>query len=381
MGRPWGAAGARALGLALAAALVIPWLSGCSAEPAETRAEPALTVTTAEVSSRPVPRLVSTSGTVQAWQELPVGSETSGLAVVEILADENDPVAEGQLLARLNDQVLLAQLAQQEASVAEARATLTEARANLQRADTLFRQDATSAQTLDSRQAAASTAAARLAVAEAAKAETQARLAQTRILARAAGYVSSRSVEIGQIVSSGQELFRIVRDGRLELDAEVPETELAFLREGQAAQVSADGAGRVAATVRAVAPSIDARTRLGVVHLSLPADSGFRPGMFARAEIALGDAPSLVVPQAAVVWRDGRAGSFVIDAGGHASFRGVETGARFGADVEIHSGLVAGERVALEGAGFLEDGDRVRVVDGAPKQDLAPELAIGAGPG
>jgi RND family efflux transporter MFP subunit len=237
---------------------------------------------------------------VHAWQELPVGSETSGVAVVELLAEEGDAVKHGQLLARLNDRVLVAQLAQQDANVSEARATLTEARANLQRAETLHRQNATSAQSLDARQAAASTAAARLAVAEASKAETAARLAQTRILAPADGYVSSRTVEIGQIVSSGQELFKVVREGRLELDAEVPETGLASVREGQAALVSADGAGEVAATVRAVAPSIDARTRLGIVHLALPPDSGFRPGMFARAEIALGDAPALVVPQGAV---------------------------------------------------------------------------------
>jgi RND family efflux transporter MFP subunit len=168
-----------------------------------------------------------------------------------------------------------------------------------------------------------------------------------------------------------------VRGGRLELEAEVPETELVRIREGQPATVSADGAGEVAATVRAVAPSIDARTRLGIVHLALPADSGFRPGMFARAEIALGDAPALVVPQAAVVWRDGKAGSFVIDAEGNARFRGVETGARFGSEVEIRGGLTAGERVALEGAGFLEDGDRVRVADDASKQEHAPELAVG----
>lgn len=361
-----------------AALAVVPWLSGCGSEPAETRAEPALTVTTAEVSTRPFARVVSASGTVQAWQELPVGSETNGLAVVEILADESDPVTAGQLMARLNDQVLVAQLAQQEAGLSEARATLEEARTNLQRAETLFRENATSAQSLDARRAAASTAAARLAVAEASKAETEARLAQTRILAPADGYVSSRTVEVGQIVSGGQLLFKIVRDARLELDAEVPETELAFLREGQTALVSADGAGLVAATVRAVAPSVDARTRLGVVHLSLPPDSGFRPGMFARAEIERGDAPALVVPQAAVVWRDGRAGSFVVDAEGLARFRDVETGARFGADVEIRAGLAPGELVALEGAGFLEDGDRVRVVGDAPRSEHAPELADGA---
>jgi RND family efflux transporter MFP subunit len=373
--RPWAAASARATVIALS--LLCAGLEACRKPDSETRAAPALSVRTAEVTARPIPRVVSTDGTVIAWQELPVGAETSGFAVVSLGVDEGDRVVRGQPLAQLNDRVLRAQLAQQEASVAEAHATLVEARANLVRAEELRRNDATSAQNLDARRATAATAAARLSVSEAARTETAARLAQTTIVAPADGYVSSRSVVIGQVVMSGQELFRIVHDGRLELDAEVPETDLTLLREGQVARVSADGAGDVAATVRAIAPRVDPRTRLGIVHLALPADSGFRPGMFARATIVLGDAAALVVPQAAVIWRDGRAGAFVIDAGSKASFRPVETGARFGAQVEIRSGLEAGERVAVDGAGFLEDGDRVRVADDDAQDKRLPTPAVG----
>jgi RND family efflux transporter MFP subunit len=310
-----------------------------------------------------MPRLISTSGTVRAWQQLPIGAETSGVAVTELFVDEGDAVRRGQPLAQLNDRVLRAQMAQQEAAVAEARATSVEAQTNLVRAEEMRRRDATSAQNLDARKAAAATSAARLAVAEATRAETASRLAQMRILAPADGYVSARKIEIGEVVSAGQQLFEIVRDGRLELDAEVPETDLAGLQEGQLARVLTDGGGEIEAHVRAVAPSIDSRTRLGVVHLALPADSGLRPGMYARAEIALGDAPALVVPQSAVVWRDGRAGCFVVDRDGRAVFRAVQTGARVAGAVEIRSGVAAGDRVALAGAGFLEDGDRVHVAD------------------
>lgn len=365
------------LGVAGILALLGPASSGCGSEaaPGNPAAE-ALTVATAAVTLQPIPRVVTASGTVRPWQELPIGAETSGAAVTRLFVEEGEAVREGQALAQLNDRVLRAQLAQQEAAVTEARATLVEAKANRERAEQLRRKDATSAQSLDARRAESATAEARLAVAEAARAETAARLAQLRILSPADGYVSSRSIEIGQVVSAGQELFRIVRDGRLELDAEVPETELAAIVEGQRAAVFTDGAREIPATVRLVAPRVDSRTRMGIVHLALPPDSGLRPGMFARAEISLSQASALVAPQAAVVFRDGRAGSFVVDEDGIARFRPVQTGTRFDMDVEILAGLSAGERVATEGAGFLEDGDRVRVAKGSLAGDAAPPSGV-----
>ncbi len=351
---------ARVVGpLSLLVALVL----GCRAEVAAPPSAAALLVSTAAVTERALPRQVVASGTILPWQELQVGAESGGYAVVELFADEGDAVRAGEPLARLNDRVLRAQLAQQEATVTEARATLSEAEANLARAEEMRRRDATSAQALDARRAAAATARARLAVAEAALSETGARLSQTRILAPADGTVSTRSVELGQVVQPGQELFRIVRDGRLELHAEVPEVELARIAEGQAASVLAEGVGTVEATVRRVAPTVDSRSRLGIVHLSLPPAEGLRPGMFARAQIDLGEVSALVVPQKAVVFREDRAGAFVVEPDGLARFRPVETGGRSGDAVEIRSGLVAGDRVAIEGAGFLEDGDRVRVVE------------------
>ena len=241
MRSPTGAA-SRALAAAWLASALAAGPAGCGSETLQKPAAEALTVATAPVALRPVARVVSASGTVHAWQELPIGAETSGAAVVELFVEEGDTVERGQPLAQLNDRVLRAQLAQQEASVAEARATVVEAKANLDRAEEMRRKDATSAQNLDARRAAAATAGARLAVAEAARAETTARLGQLRITAPADGYVSSRTIEIGEVVAAGQELFRIVRDGRLELDAQVPETELPLIRAGQSAAVTSSQA-------------------------------------------------------------------------------------------------------------------------------------------
>src|SRR5690606_5302063 len=108
----------------------------------------------------------------------------------------------------------------------------------------------------------------------------------------------------GQIVSTGGELVRMVRDGRLELDARVPESDLATIRPGQSATVSSDQVGQASGTVRIVTPEVDPQSRLGLARIALSGASGFRPGMFARAEIAVGAQPAVVVPTPAVLYRE-----------------------------------------------------------------------------
>lgn len=332
----------------------------------------AMAVTAAEVTRKPLARLIAVTGTIVAWEQLPIGAEASGLAIQQVLVEEGDIVKKGQVLVRLNDDVLQAQLKRQDAAIAEARAALKEAQANLNRTTELRRSGWTSAQTADARRAAVETAAARLASAEAAKAEIEAKLAQTIIRSPADGYVSKKTALIGQVVSTGQELVRIVRDSRLELDAEVPEADIPLIKAGQTAQVAADNIAPVTAKVRSVAPAVDAKTRLGIAHIALPAGRGFKPGMFARAEITIEDAVALVIPQRSIIWRDGKSGAFVIDAEGKVDFRPVEAGSRSGGDLEIRAGLKEGERIAVKGAGFLESGDRVRVADEA---DFAGQAA------
>jgi RND family efflux transporter MFP subunit len=337
-------------------------LGACGeSKPRDETPKSAMTITTTPVKARPVARTATVMGTVVAWEEMPVGAEVGGLAITDVLVDEGDEVRKGQVLARLNDSVLRAQLAQQDANIVAARATLTEAEANLRRAQELLPKGHISGQTADARRAAADTAAAQLALAEASRAETVAKLNQARITAPDDGYISARSAVIGQIVSSGTELFRIVRDSRLELDAQIPETTLAALGPGLEVRVTAEGIPPVTAKVRAVAPSVDTRSRLGVAHIALPPRSGFRPGMFARASIALEQSTALMVPQAAVVYRDGAAGVFVLRRDMSVKFQPVATGERAGDYVEIGKGLAAGDEIAMKGAGFLEDGDQVTV--------------------
>lgn len=338
--------------------------------PSSVTEDTALTVTVATIGTRRIETGVLATGTVVAWEELAVSAEVAGLAITEVRVDERERVEKGQLLARLNDVQLQAQIEQQKASISEAQANLEAAQAEWRRGQDLAARDFISEQNAEQRATAAKTAEARLAVAQAGLSQLNARLAQTRIVAPADGYVSKKSAVLGQVVQAGAELFRIVREGRLEVDAQVPEGDLFGMAPGQAVRVT-DPAGRVIeAEVRAVAPIVDPRTRLGTVHVALPSDSGLKPGMFARVEITTDQPMALAVPQKALVWRNGQNAVFTVR-DGTASLRPVKTGMRRDGWIEITDGLAAGDRIAIDGAGFLKDGDRVRV-----------ELAVaGAKPG
>jgi RND family efflux transporter MFP subunit len=330
--------------------------------PAVTQGAPAsLTVSLLPVVETSLVRPVLGDGSVVAWQELVVGIETGGLRVLEVPVEPGDRVRQGQVLARLDDAVPAAQAAQANAAVTEAEAALTTARADLRRSAELARTDSVARQTLEQRQSAALQAEARLLMAIARRDEAAARLAQTRILAPADGIVSRRGVLPGAVAQPGQEAMRLIRDGRLELDARVPELDLATVVPGQPVRVR-HGAQDITGEVRALAPVVGSDTRLGIVHVALPPDSGLRPGMFAQAEILPAPQPALTVPQEAVVVRDGHATAFVLPIGAdQVAQRAVITGARRDGMVEITAGLAAGEQVVVTGAGFLSDGDRIRV--------------------
>jgi RND family efflux transporter MFP subunit len=191
-------------------------------------------------------------------------------------------------------------------------------------------------------------------------------LNQATVRAPVSGLILSRNVTRGQIVQAGAELFRMVRDGRLELDAQIPERELASVRAGMSAVITSDQAGETAGTVRIVTSEVDPQTRLGIARVSLAGGNGLRPGMFARARIDVGQSPVLTVPSDAVVFREGRAGVYVIGANNTVRFSPVTTGARTGPLVAIESGLTADQRVVVQGAGFLGEGDQVAVRPASP---------------
>ncbi|WP_240633921.1 efflux RND transporter periplasmic adaptor subunit [Caulobacter flavus] len=364
----------RTTALALVLTVCAAGLSACGKDKkAEAKAKKpvaAQTVSVAPVAVLPLPRVINASGTISAWEEVPVGAETGGLTATAVNAEEGQFVRQGQVLVALNDTLLRAQLRQQEASVASARATLAEAEASLKRSRELLAKGFLSQASLDTATARQATAAAQVAAAEAARGETAARVAQASIRAPVSGLIVRRSVTKGQIVNAGSELFRIVRDGRMELDAELPETDLGVVKAGMPASITSEQVGQADGAVRIVTSEVDPQTRLGVARIALTSMGAFRPGMFARAQIQAGDQASPVVPSAAILYRQNQPGVFLVDRNKKAQFRKVGIVARTG-DITAVSGVSAGEDIIVDGAGFLGDGDAVRVAVHKPAPTLA----------
>jgi RND family efflux transporter MFP subunit len=321
-----------------------------------------LTVTTVVATPRSVPHRIPADGPIVAWQEMRLGMELGGLRVTDVTVEEGDTVAAGQLLARLDDSVIAAQLDRADASITEAEASLALSRAELRRVQSLIASQNAARQTLEQREAEVLRNDARLASLRASRAEVAAMLAQTRITAPDAGVILARDILPGSVSVAGQVAFRLLRQGRVELEARVQEMDLAAIRPGQDVLVR-HGARSVAGQVRAVAPSLPGNTRLGVVHVALPTDPGLLPGMFALAVIDAGAIETIAVPAEAVVFRDGAPAVFVLESD-RARLRRVTIDATLkdGA-LAIAGGLTAGDRVIAMGAGFLADGDRVQVGD------------------
>lgn len=344
-------------------------------------------VTVVEAIRAPIRETVPVTGTFVARDEVLVAAEIDGLSIVEILAEEGDRVAVGAVLARLNRESLDVQLAQNAAQVArtdaaiaqarsqiaEAQANLTQANQSLARARTLAPTGATSQEVLDQRVAAARAAEARtqaatqaLALAEADKrlAESQRRdielrLARTDIRTRAAGVVSRRTARLGALaIATGEPLFRVIADGAIELEADVPETTLARLRAGQSVAVDAMGHDQaVSGRVRLVAPEVNRQTRLGRVRIALDGN-GVVIGSFGRGLVEVAHSEGVTVPLSAVQF--GSAGVTVqVVKEGVVQTRRITVGLRADGRVEVRDGLAAGEEVVAVAGTFVRDGDRV----------------------
>lgn len=318
------------------------------------------------------PRLITASGGLFAWQEGVIAAGTGGLRVTQVAVDVGDEVRLGQVLAILDQETVKADLEQQEARVDQVRAALAEARANGDRARNVKDKGAMSDQQITQYLIAEETAKANLAAATAALEIERIRMDQTQVLAVDDGVISSRGATLGTVVQVGTELFRLIRQGRVEWRAEVTAEQLAQIKPGMEAEIRLPGGERVTGRVRMPSPTLDPITRYGLVYVDLPAKSPARPGMFAQGQIRLGVGQAMTLPESALVLRDGSSFVFEVQEEGRVAERKVETGRRGEGRVEILSGLDATARVVAAGGAFLNDGDQVRVESG-PSGSPEPE--------
>ena len=335
-----------------------------STEAASAAAGPArasLVVTTATARGETVPALIQASGAVAAWQEASVGSRSSGLPIVAVNADIGDTVKKGQVLARLDDATTAAAVARAEAALAQARAREEEARINRDRALQLAEKKLLSQQ--DVLQATTNAAATTAEVAQASAVLRSARLdlEHTRIVAPDDGVVIARAATLGAVAQPGTELFRLIRQGRLEWRAELTGEELLQVRPGTSAVVRSSDGTVVPGKVRAVAPALDDARRIGIAYVDLEPSPAIRAAMYLQGDLQLAEKPAVTVPAASVVVRDGRTYVALLEEGNRVRLVPVVAGRRGAERTQIESGLEAGATVIVRGAGFLNDGDVVRI--------------------
>jgi RND family efflux transporter MFP subunit len=344
----------------------------------------ALTVTTAKPSTSRLPITIGANGNITAWQEASIGSESNGLRLLDVKVNVGDVVDKGDVLATFSSDTVNADLAQAKAALMEAEANAAEAAANAQRARALDTSGALSAQQISQYLTADQMAKARVASAKAAVASQQLRLKYTQVTAPDSGVISARMATVGAVAGPGTELFRMIRQGRLEWRAEVTAADLPKIRPGATAVVKAANGAELTGKVRTVAPTVDPQNRFALVYVDLPAakakDAGaFKAGMFASGRFELGASEALTLPQQAVVVRDGFNYVFRVNPDKKVSRVKVAAGRRIGDQVEIVSGIDAASQVVVSGAGFLNDGDLVNVA-AAPAPAPAGSAAKAAKP-
>jgi RND family efflux transporter MFP subunit len=363
--------------------------------------KPALTVALTQPKSSMLTIKLSANGSVAAWQEASVGAEANGLRVSELHAQVGDRVTRGQLLASFAAESVQADVALARAAVAEAQANAAEAAANADRARAVQGSGAISAQQVNQYLTQEQTGKARV---ESAKAQLDSqllRLKNTQLLAPDNGVISARMATMGSVVGAGTEMFKLIRQGRLEWRGEVTSAELGRITPGTGVLVTAPSGAQMKGKVRSLAPTVDAATRNGLVYVDLlqpqfpagppqgklapsggsaapaksaSADSGavasvganFKPGMYARGEFELGSSGGLTVPQTAVVVRDGFSYVARVGADSRVAQIKVQTGRIVGDQIEIQSGVTPEDKLVASGGSFLSDGDLVKVVESAP---------------
>ncbi|POR45745.1 HlyD family secretion protein [Bosea psychrotolerans] len=375
--------------LALALGWAAPLQAQTPAQPAP-GAGPSVTITKAKISE--IVQSVVVSGSMIARDEVLVSPEVDGLAIVELLAEEGDKVAAGQVLARLSRTTLEvqkaqndAQIARAEAAIAQSNAQIVEAEANLVQARNAFDRTKTlresgnaSNETYDQRDAAARSASARLnssrqalaistadlALAKAQGRDIEVKLERTEIKAPAAGLISRRNARLGAIVAMAatDPLFRIIADGAIELQADVAEVELPGLKLGQPVAVTPAGASvALEGEIRLIAPEVDKQSRLGRVRVALKGNPPVAIGSFARGLIETGRKNAVTLPLSAITYaRSGATVQSVSD--GKVTTKKVQLGLAGDGRAEIVSGIADGESVVARAGTFVRDGDVITPV-------------------
>lgn len=340
----------------------------------------------------PITDRVLTNGMIAAVEEVLVAPQLEGLAIESLHADVGDLVEAGSVLARLSkDQLILqrsqldanrakalAAIAQLDAQLAEVRSTAQETVKTGKRARQLADKGTYSTVQAEQAEAQATAALARIRSVEESIKVAQAdvtlidaqikdvdlRLARTEVKAPVSGVITARGARIGAIASAAAgPLFTMIRDGRLEMRADIAEADMHRIAEGQAVSIHLIGAANpVKGTVRLIEPTLNTATRLGLARIEIENGVNLRAGMFADAEIIVAQRDAITVPVTSINITSSGADVLKI-VNGVARLTAVKTGIREGGLVEINEGLAQDDLIVAKAGAFVRDGDRVTPVE------------------
>ncbi|MQQ35941.1 efflux RND transporter periplasmic adaptor subunit [Pseudomonas sp. SZ57] len=318
-----------------------------TATPVDAQPVAALTVTVTAATVLHWPSVIEASGSVAPWEEAVIGSQVSNLRLNDMRVNVGDYVKRGQLLATFDADLL-------SADESRLKANWREAESNRNRAVQLKGTGSMSDQEVLQYETQAE-------VDKALLTGTQLQLRYARVIAPDDGVISARTATVGAVYGNGQELFRLIRQSRLEWRGELNAAQLTSIKAGQHITLDLPDGSAATATVRELAPSLDNQTRLGLAYADIEPGSTARAGMYAKGLIGLSESPVVVVPAASVVIRDGRSYVARLLDQNRIKMQAVAVGRRQASEVEIVSGIGETDKVVVQGAGFLNDGDLVRI--------------------
>jgi membrane fusion protein (multidrug efflux system) len=302
-------------------------------------------------------RTAEGQGALFPKEKASVASEVSG-RVAEIVADLGDRVETGQVLLKIDPREYQINVDSAHAALNQANAKLSNARAQFGRAEKLRREKLVSAEQFDQLSAGQKVAAADSEAAAKALAMTEKKLGDTVVRAPFGGFVQKRLVSLGEYVKPTDRLFEMVAIDPIKLLAPVPERYVPLAKIGLKVEVSvaANPDKIYIGQITRIAPALDEASRTLMVEAEVAnSDGALKPGYFAHTKVSFGQDQGLFIPQNAVMRYAGVERVFVIE-DGVAHAREIKTGAREGDQVEVISGIKAGDRVATSEMDRLADG-------------------------
>jgi len=309
-------------------------------------------------------------GTLQGWVQAPIAARSSGY-VKRWTHDIGSTVKKGELLAEIESPEIGQQLSQAVAARQQAAASLDLAKSTVARWEGLRRRDVVSQQELDERRSGLAQATANLAQADANVQRLRQLEGFTRVVAPFAGVITKRNVDVGDLIDAGSNrvLFQLAQTDPLRVYVNVPQAYAQLVKAGQKVQVTqAELRGRAfTGEVARTSASIDAATRTMQVEVALPNRDGvLLPGAYVQVSLPLPSTSTLSVPTNALLFRPEGTRVAAVDAQSRVHLKAVNLGRNLGDTVEVLDGVAPTDRLVLNPADSLSDGDTVSI---APTSD------------